>query len=58
MNTFNKVASKVVDQIEALAEIIYNDENVKEFFIESYDYLDGDDATHVAFLYIEDTFFG
>jgi hypothetical protein len=41
-----------------LEQVVENNEAVKEYFIESYGYLDGDDATHVVLRYIEDTYFG
>lgn len=57
MRKFNAEACKVVDMLEDLARMIIDDENVKEYFIETYDYLDGDDAAPVALRYIEDYFF-
>ena len=58
MKSFEKAATKVVDMIENLARIAEEDENIKEYLIKSYDYLDGDDATHAVLMYIEDHHFG
>ena len=58
MTEFKKIANKVVDLMEEMAHIVESDENIKEYFIEAYDYLDGDDATHAVLLYIEDNYFG
>ena len=58
MKNFIKGAEKIVDAMEILAQIVESNESVKEYFMESYDYLDGDDATHVVLRYIEDNYFG
>ena len=58
MNEFNKVADKIVDLMEQMARTVESDENIKAYFMEAYDYLDGDDATHAVLRYIEDKYFG
>lgn len=58
MKEFNKVANKVVDLMEEMARNVESDKNIKAYFIEAYDYLDGDDATHAVLRYIEDQYFG
>ena len=57
MNNFANKARKVADMIEDLAGMVIGEENVKEYFIEAYHYLDGDDATPVVLRYIEDRHF-
>ena len=57
MKSFEKEACKIVDMLEILANRIYGDEQLKEYFIEAYDYLDGDDAVPSVLYYIQDKFF-
>ena len=58
MREFDKLACKIVDKMEELAGIVERDENVKAYFMEAYNYMDGDDATPAVLRYIEDTYFG
>lgn len=58
MKNFIRGAEKIVDAMELLAQVVENNEAVKEYFMESYGYLDGDDATHAVLRYIEDTYLG
>ena len=57
MKNFANKARKIADMIDVLAGVVADDENVKEYFIEVYDYLDGDDAGHAVLRYIEDSYF-
>ena len=47
-------ARKVMDNIEILARRIETDENLLEYFIEAYDYLDGDNAVPAVLAYIQE----
>ena len=44
MKNFTMDVRKVMDNIEVMARRIETDENLKEYFVEAYGYLDGDDA--------------
>ena len=48
---------KVMDNIEVLARRIEADENLKEYFIEAYGYLDGDDAVPAVLAYIQENIY-
>ena len=54
MNSFVMDARKVMDNIEILARRIETDENLIEYFIEAYDYLDGDNAVPTVLAYIQE----
>ena len=54
MNNFVMDARKVMDNIEILARRIETDENLIEYFIEAYDYLDGDNAVSAVLAYIQE----
>lgn len=56
MKNFDKQAQKAAYMIEELANIVCEDENVKEYFAEAYGYLDGDSAETVVLEYIKQNF--
>ena len=56
MKKFVESAEKVAMRIDDLARMIEYDDNIQEYFIEAYDYLDDEDATRAVFRYIEDNF--
>ena len=54
MKDFTMDVRKVMDNIEVMARRIETDENLKEYFIEAYGYLDGDDAVPALLAYIQE----
>ena len=54
MKDFTMDVRKVMDSIEVMARRIEADENLKEYFIEAYGYLDGDDAVPALLAYIQE----
>ena len=57
MNSFVMDARKVMDNIEILARRIETDENLIEYFVEAYDYLDGDNAVPAVLAYIQENIY-
>ena len=54
MKDFTMDVRKVMDSIEVMARCIEADENLKEYFTETYGYLDGDDAVPALLVYIQE----
>ena len=54
MKDFTMDVRKVMDNIEVMARRIETDENLKEYFVEAYGYLDGDDAVPALLAYIQE----
>jgi hypothetical protein len=54
MEEFQKEVIKAVRALENVAGIIEMDENIKEYFIEAYDYEDGDKALAYVLDYIKE----
>jgi hypothetical protein len=54
MKDFTMGVRKVMDSIEVMARRIETDENLKEYFVEAYGYLDGDDAVPALLAYIQE----
>lgn len=57
MKDFTMDVRKVMDNIEVLARRIEADENLKEYFIEAYGYLDGDDAVPAVLAFIQENIY-
>ena len=57
MKDFTMDVRKVMDNIEILARRIETDENLIEYFIEAYGYLDGDDAVPAVLAYIQENIY-
>lgn len=53
MSNFIDDARKIMNNIEVLAQRIDNDNNIKEYFMEAFGYLDGDDPTPAMLAYIQ-----
>lgn len=56
MKRFIDVAEKAAEKIRDLARMIESDDNIQEYFIEAYNYLDDEDAPRAAFQFIQDHF--
>lgn len=55
MSEFDAKVRKLVDKMEDLAGALFDDENIKEYFIEAYDF-DEYNSMSVLMKYIEDRY--
>lgn len=57
MEMFNEEALMVVDMMEDLADHLFDNDDVRDYFIRNYGYDECDDPTYMVLRHIEDVFF-
>jgi hypothetical protein len=56
MSEFDAKVKELVWKMEDLAGVLFDDENIQEYFVQAYDFDEYDDAMSVLIKYIEDKY--